>query len=84
MIPYKKKKKFGRTKTGKNKKSPVAQANNINVSNATPLRPQSPTSDEDDPASGFAIQELTTIQLLNKARGILQTEENQTEKISKL
>ena len=72
-IPPKNKKKFGRTKTGKNKKSPVAQVNTINVSNATPLRPQRPKIDEDDPADGVSIQDITATQLLRKTRDILQT-----------
>ena len=50
-IPPKKKKKFGRTKIGENKKSPFAQVNTINVLNATPLIPQRPTSDNNDPAA---------------------------------
>ena len=83
-IPPKKKKNFGRKKTGNNNKSPVAQVNTTNASNATPLRPQKPTGDKDEPASGVSVQELTTTQLLRKARDILQTKENQTKKISEL
>ena len=44
-IPHKKKKNFGRTKTGNNRKYPVAQFNTINASNSTPLIPQRPTID---------------------------------------
>ena len=83
-MPPKKKKKFWRKNTGKNKKCPVSQVNTINTSNATPLRPQRPTSDEDDPAAGVAIQELTTTQLLRKAMYLLQTKGNQTNNISEL
>ena len=79
-----KKKKFGRTKTRNNKKFPVAQVNTINASNATPLISQSPTSDKDDLSAGVAIQDLTSTQLFREARVILQTKENQTEKISQL
>ena len=83
-IPPKKNKKFGSTKTGNNKKSPIAQLNTINALNATPLRPQRPTSDEDDLAAGFAIQELTATYLLRKSRDLIQKNENQTEKISEI
>ena len=79
-----KKKKFGRTMTGKNNKSPVYQVNTINALNATPLRPQSPMRDEDDPAAGVAIQDITKTQILRKARGLLQKKDNQTDNISKL
>ena len=58
--------------------------NTINASNAKPPRPQKKTSDDNEPASGVAIKELTARQLLRKARGILQTKENNTEKISEL
>ena len=71
-IPPKKKNKFGRTKIGKNKKSPVAQVNTINMSNATPLRPQIPMSDEDDPSAAVAVQELLVTQLLRNSRYIFQ------------
>ena len=54
-IPPKKKKKFGREKTGKNKNPHVAQLSTINASNATPLRPQRPTGDKDNPAAGFCF-----------------------------
>ena len=84
MIPPKNKKKFGRKKTGKNKKSPIDQVNTINASNATPLIPQRPTIEEDDLAAGVEIQELTTTQILRKARDILQIKENQTEKTPEL
>ena len=79
-----KKKKFGKKKTGKNKESPVAQVNIVNASNVTQLRPQIPMNDEDDPAAGVAIEELTVTQLLSKARDFLQTKENQTKNISEL
>ena len=83
-IPPKKKKTFVRKKTGKNKNSLVAQLNTINESNATPLIPQSPTSDKDDPDDGVAIQELTATQLLRKARDLLQKKSNQTKKVYEL
>ena len=83
-IPTNNKKKFGRTKTGKNKKSPVAQVNTTNASNATPLIPQRKTSDKDDPDDGVTIQEITSTQLLMKARDLLQTKENCTKKITEL
>ena len=70
--PNKKGNKFERIKLGKNKKSPVAQVNTINTSNATPLRPQMPMSDEYNLTSGVAIKYLTATQLLRKARGILK------------
>ena len=41
-------------------------------------------NDEDDPAAGVAIEELTVTQLLSKARDFLQTKENQTKNISEL
>ena len=82
--PKKKKKNFGRKKTGKNKKSPVSHVNTINALNATSLIPQRPTSDRDDPSAGVAIQEITTTQLLRKARDLLQTKDNQTDNISEL
>ena len=72
-ITPKNKKKFGRTNTGKNNKSPVAKENTINASNATPLRPKSPTSDKDGPAAGVTIQELTTTHLISKSRDLIQT-----------
>ena len=77
-MPPKKKKKFRRTKTGKNKKSPIAQVNTINALKAKPLRSQRPISDEDYPASGVAIQELTITHILSKARDLLQTKDNHT------
>ena len=83
-IPPKKKKNFGRKKTGNNKNHPISQANTISALNETPLVPQRPKSDEDDPAAGFANQELTATQLLRKTGGILQIKDNHTEKISKL
>ena len=69
---------------GKTKKSPVAQVNTINVSNATPLRPQRLTSDEDDTAAGVAIKELTVTKIIRKSRYCLQKKMNHTETISNL
>ena len=83
-IPPNTKKMFGRTKMGKNKNSPVAQVNTINSLNATPMRSQRPRSDDDDLAAGSAIQEITKTQLLRKAKDLLQTKKNNTEKISEL
>ena len=42
------------------------------------------TIEEDDLAAGVEIQELTTTQILRKARDILQIKENQTEKTPEL
>ena len=58
--------------------------NTINAPNATPLRSQRSTSDEDDPAARVAIQQITKTQLLRNARDLLQKNENQTKKISEL
>ena len=84
MICPKKKKKFGTTNTGKNKKCLVSQVNTINLLNTTPPIPQRRTSDEYDPASGVPIQELTKTQLLSEARDLLQRKDNQTKNISKI
>ena len=71
-IPPKKKKKFVRTKMGKNKKYPITQVDTINASNSTPLIPQRPTSNKNDLDDGFAIQKLTVTQLLRNSRYIFQ------------
>ena len=53
----------------------------MNALNATLLRPQRPISYENEPAARVAIKELSATHLLRKSMDILQTKENQNEKI---